>query len=47
MKFIKEIKAQSPDPALKQSAKQQKYGQAQLARLAHLNEIGDQTEECY
>tara|TARA_R110000751_G_scaffold72226_1_gene146442 strand:- start:1576 stop:2223 length:648 start_codon:yes stop_codon:yes gene_type:complete len=45
MKFIKEIKAQSPDPALKQSAKQQKYGQAQLARLAHLNEIGDQTEE--
>lgn len=45
MAFIKEIKAQSPDPALKQSAKQQKYGQAQLARLAHVNEVGSEAEE--
>lgn len=45
MAFIKEIKAQSPDPALKQSAKQQKYGQAQLARLAHVNEVGAEAEE--
>ncbi len=45
MAFIKEIKAQSPDPALKQSAKQQKYGQAQLARLAHVNEVGKEAEE--
>ena len=45
MAFIKEIKAQSPDPALKQSAKQQKYGQAQLARLAHVNEVGSEAEK--
>lgn len=45
MAFIKEIKAQSPDPALKQAASKQKYGQAQLARLAHVNEIGTEAEE--
>lgn len=45
MAFIKEIKAESPDPALKQAARQQKYGQAQLARLAHVNELGKETEE--
>ena len=45
MAFIKEIKAQSPDPALKQAASKQKYGQAQLARLAHVNEVGSEAEK--
>jgi len=45
MAFIKKIKAESPDPALKQAARKQQYGQAQLARLAHVNELGQETEE--
>ena len=45
MAFIKKIKAESPDPALKQAARKQQYGQAQLARLAHVNELGKETEE--
>ena len=45
MAFIKEIKAKSPDPELKLAARQQKYGQAQLARLAHVNQLGKETEE--
>ena len=45
MAFIKQIKAESPDPALKQAAKQQKYGQGQLARLAHVNEVAKEAEE--
>jgi hypothetical protein len=44
MAFIKKIKAESPDPALKQAARKQQYGQAQLARLAHVNEVGAETE---
>lgn len=45
MAFIKQIKAESPDPALKKTAKQQKYGQGQLARLAHVNEVAKEAEE--
>ncbi len=44
MAFIKKIIAESPDRWLKGTARKQQYGQGQLARLAHLNEIGDETE---
>ena len=45
MAFIKKIYAQSPDPDLERIARKQEYGQAQLARLAHVNQIGSETED--
>lgn len=45
MAFIKKIYAKSPDPDLERIARKQDYGQAQLARLAHVNQLGDETEE--
>ena len=44
MAFIKKIYAQSPDPDLERIARKQEYGQAQLARLAHVNQVGSETE---
>ena len=45
MAFIKKIYAKSPDPDLERIARKQEFGQAQLARLAHVNQIGSETEE--
>jgi len=45
MAFIKKIYAKSPDPDLERIARKQEYGQAQLARLAHVNQLGEETEE--
>ena len=45
MAFIKKIYAKSPDPDLERIARKQDYGQAQLARLAHVNQLGEETEE--
>jgi len=44
MAFIKKIYAKSPDPDLEKIARKQEYGQAQLARLAHVNQLGSETE---
>ena len=45
MAFIKKIYAKSPDPDLERIARKQEYGQAQLARLAHVNQLGEEVEE--
>jgi hypothetical protein len=45
MAFIKKIYAKSPDPDLERIARKQEYGQAQLARLAHVNQMGSETED--
>tara|TARA_R110002110_G_scaffold46863_4_gene141210 strand:+ start:1198 stop:1866 length:669 start_codon:yes stop_codon:yes gene_type:complete len=45
MAFIKKIYAKSPDPDLERIARKQEFGQAQLARLAHVNQIGSETED--
>lgn len=36
---LSKIYAKSPDPALEKIARKQEYGQAQLARIAHVNEV--------
>ena len=37
---LNKIYAKSPDPDLEKIARKQEYGQAQIARLAHVNALG-------
>jgi len=45
MAFTKKIKAESPDKYLKAAASRREDGQAQLARLAHVNALQSETED--
>lgn len=45
MAFTKKIKAESPDKYLKSAVRKGEDGQAQLARLAHVNALQSETEE--
>jgi len=45
MAFTKKIKAESPDKYLKAAVSRREDGQAQLARLAHVNALQSETED--
>ena len=45
MAFTKKIKAESPDKYLKAAASRRQDGQAQFARLAHVNGLQSETED--
>lgn len=45
MAFTKKIKAESPDKYLKSAVRKGEDGQAQLARLAHVNTLQETTED--
>lgn len=45
MAFTKKIKAESPDKYLKSAARKGEDGQAQVARLAHVNTLQETTED--